>query len=223
MANSINLNMDFDKKIVIQTDQMDWQNSPSKLVFRKPLARAGQESGHATSIVKYLKGAKFKEHQHPNGEEILVLDGTFSDENGDYPKGTYIRNPHGTSHSPYSHEGCLLLVKLYQFQTTDKQQIVIDTNKAQWQQGIGRLQVMHLHSHIHEHTALVKWPKNEIFQAHNHFGGEEIFVMNGQFQDQFGMYPKGTWLRSPHNSQHKPFVEEETIIWVKTGHLMVQQ
>ena len=221
MNNTKNLNMDFDKRVVIQTEQMDWHASPSISVFRKPLARANQESGHATSIVKYVKGASFEKHAHPKGEEILVLDGIFSDEYGDYPQGSYIRNPPGTSHSPFSKDGCTLLVKLHQFQSSDKEKLIINTNIAQWHQGIGGLKVMPLHNHIHENAALVKWPKNEVFQAHNHLGGEEIYVIKGAFQDQYGKYPKGTWIRSPHNSQHTPFVEEETIIWVKTGHLLV--
>ena len=213
--------MDFNKKVIINTAEMDWQKSPSANVFRKPLSRANQESGHATSVVKYLPGAKFNQHIHHKGEEIFVLEGTFSDENGDYPQGSYIRNPDGTSHSPFSENGCVLFVKLAQFQQEDRRQLVIDTNKQKWLDGIGGLKVMPLHSHIHEHTALVKWPSNEVFQPHSHFGGEEILVLKGTFQDQFGIYPKGCWIRSPHNSEHHPFVEEETIIWVKTGHLMV--
>ncbi len=213
------LNIDFNQRVVIETAKMDWSASPSPTVFRKPLARAGIESGHATSVVKYEPGAKFNTHNHPNGEEILVLEGIFSDQFGDYPAGTYIRNPHGSSHAPYSKLGCSLLVKLCQFQPTDTKQTTINTNKTPWQPGIGGLQVMPLHAHIHENTALVKWPKGEIFQPHTHFGGEEIFVLKGTFKDQYGQYPKGTWIRSPHMSSHHPFVNEETIIWVKTGHL----
>lgn len=221
MKGTINLNMDFNNKVQINTTEMDWQKSPSADVLRKPLSRANQESGHATSIVKYMPRAQFKKHFHSKGEEIFVLEGTFSDENGDYPQGSYLRNPHGTSHSPFSKDGCILFVKLAQFQESDKQQLVINTESQAWLDGIGGLKVMPLHSHIHEHTALVKWPKNEHFHTHNHFGGEEIFVLEGTFQDQFGVYPKGSWIRSPHNSQHQPFVEEDTIIWVKTGHLMI--
>ena len=213
------LNLDFTQKVVIDTNLMEWSPSPSPTVFRKQLAREQAESGHATSVVKYEAGATFKTHHHPKGEEILVLEGVFSDEHGDYPAGTYIRNPEGTSHAPFSKEGCILLVKLCQFQATDKAQIRVNTNSTPWRPGIGGLEVMPLHNHLHENTALVKWPKGEVFQAHTHFGGEEIFVLSGIFKDQYGSYPKGTWIRSPHMSSHHPFVDEETIIWVKTGHL----
>lgn len=215
-------NMDFSERVVIDTNTMDWLPSPAAGVERKPLARAEQESGHATSIVRYEKGAKFKSHPHPYGEEILVLEGIFSDEHGDYPAGTYIRNPHGSTHAPYSEGGCTLFVKLHQFSLEDKTTVRIDTNTANWLPGQGGLQVIPLHDFEHEHIALVKWPANERFQPHRHFGGEEILVLSGIFCDEYGEYPTGTWLRSPHMSQHFPFVKEETIIWVKTGHLPVE-
>lgn len=215
-----NFNMDFSEKLVINTTNEEWLDSPSNTVFRKPLEREGKESGHTTSVVKYLPNSSFSSHGHPNGEEIFVLSGTFSDEHGDYPAGTYLRNPPGSSHSPFSKEGCELFVKLNQFQPQDTKQIVIDTNSAEWVPGHGNLQVMPLHSFQTEGVALVKWPKGEKFIPHSHYGGEEIFVLSGTFKDQFGDYPKGTWIRSPHLSNHHPWVEEETIILVKTGHLI---
>ncbi len=213
------LNMDFSQRLVIETEQMEWQSSPAKGVERKPLAREEAERGHATSIVRYAPGAAFKSHPHPLGEEILVLDGVFSDEHGDYPAGTYLRNPDGSEHAPYSTDGCTLLVKLHQFDQEDQTTVRIDTNSAEWLQGQGNLQVMPLHDFKTEHTALVKWPAGERFLPHRHFAGEEILVLSGTFRDEHGIYPKGTWMRSPHLSEHHPFVEEETVIWVKTGHL----
>lgn len=215
------LNMDFSQRVVLDTNDLDWQASPNPQVLRKPLARENKESGHATSIVKYQKGARFKQHGHPGGEEILVLEGVFSDESGDYGPGTYIRNPPGSVHSPYSTEGCILFVKLHQFAQGDTQQLRIDTRNSPWLPGMGGLQVMPLHSFEGESAALVKWPAGEVFQPHRHFGGEEILVLSGVFEDEHGHYPAHTWIRSPHMSQHHPFVKEETIIWVKTGHLPI--
>ncbi len=213
------LNMDFAKTVVINTNASDWVSSPKAGVWRKPLAREDAERGHATSIVRYDAGASFSAHDHPLGEEILVLEGTFSDETGNYPAGTYLRNPEGFRHAPFSREGCIILVKLHQFQNGDNQKIRVDTLNGSWQQGYGNLEVLPLHSYEGEHTALVKWPKGEVFEHHSHFGGEEIYVMSGTFKDEHGSYPAGTWLRSPHLSKHHPFVDEETVIWVKIGHL----
>ena len=213
------LNMDFTEQLVINTNDMQWLDSPSPHVLRKPLEREAAESGHTTSLVTYKANALFSAHSHPLGEEILVLEGVFSDEHGDYAQGTYIRNPAGSSHSPFSKDGCVILVKLNQFLEHDTQAVTIDTLKTPWLPGIGGLQVMPLHNFEHQHTALVKWPAGEKFQPHQHFGGEEIFVLTGEFIDEHGRYPKGTWIRSPHGSQHHPYVEEETIILVKTGHL----
>ncbi len=212
-------NMDFGERVVIATGCVDWVPSPMPGVMRKPLAREDAERGHATSIVRYEPGASFRAHDHPLGEEILVLEGTFSDETGDYPAGTYFRNPEGFRHAPFSKEGCVLLVKLHQFQEDDGAHVVIDTFNAPFQPGAGNLQVLPLHQHGSEQVALVRWPAGERFQDHSHFGGEEIYVISGEFLDEDGRYPAGTWIRSPHLSRHFPYVEQETLIWVKVGHL----
>lgn len=221
------LNLDFSKSVAINTSLEEWQQSPMKGVWRKRLAREEAECGHATSIVKYDPGAHFSSHPHPLGEEIFVLEGVFSDETGDYPAGSYLRNPEGFEHAPFSKEGCVIFVKLHQFHPNDREQVRIDTTSAQWLPGLGNLKVMPLHE-FHdnesqppssESTALVFWPRGENFQPHTHFGGEEILVIRGEFIDEYGRYPAGTWLRSPHLSQHTPYVEQDTVILVKVGHL----
>lgn len=213
------LNMDFTERVVIDTQATDWQTSPMQGVRRKLLAREEAERGHATSIVQYEPGARFSAHDHPLGEEIFVLEGTFSDQTGDYMAGTYLRNPEGFRHAPCSETGCVLLVKLHQFQADDDRQVVINTRTTPWLPGHNGLTVMPLHEHAGEHVALVHWPQNEHFQRHTHVGGEEIYVISGEFIDEHGRYPAGTWIRSPHMSVHNPWVERETVLWVKTGHL----
>jgi anti-sigma factor ChrR (cupin superfamily) len=214
-----NVNLDFEKKVVIETFEREWVQSPLAGVWRKPLAREEAERGHATSIVRYDPGASFSSHEHPLGEEIFVLGGVFSDETGDYPVGTYFRNPEGFSHAPFSKEGCLILVKLHQFQVDDTAKVCIDTHHAQWHQGQGNLKVLPLHEWKGESVALVKWPAGERFQPHVHAGGEEVYVISGEFIDEHGRYPAGTWIRSPHMSRHNPYVEQDTLIFVKVGHL----
>ena len=210
-----NYNMDLSIKVTINTTNEIFINSAGG-VNRITLEGESADSGRATSIVEYIAGAAPQNHSHPRGEEIFVLEGVFSDENGDYPAGTYIRNPPGTTHAPFSKKGCKIFVKSNQMDPTDKKQVVIDTNKTSWHPGYGNLEVKALT----ENAALVKWPKGARFIEHSHHGGEEIFVLKGEFIDEHGRYPKGTWIRSPHLSTHFPFVEKETIIFVKTGHLL---
>jgi anti-sigma factor ChrR (cupin superfamily) len=216
-----NLNMNFNESLVIETLNKEWAASPSPNVLRIPLERKSQESGHTTSFVQYLPNSSFDAHSHPLGEEIFVLDGTFSDNYGDYPQGTYLRNPPGSSHAPFSKDGCILFVKLNQFEPDDLQQVLIDTNKTTWRPGFGNLEVMPLHEFGTSSTALVKWPKGEKFARHRHHGGEEILVLSGEFKDENGNYPQRTWIRSKHLSEHHPWVDEETLILVKTGHLLI--
>lgn len=219
MANPYLLNMDFSQVACVLTKQQEWVESPADGVSRIHLEREAAESGHTTSIVKFAPGASFPRHTHFQGEELYVLEGVFSDENGDYPAGSYIRNPPGSSHEPFTKEGCTLFVKLEQFLKGDSKQVVITPEQQQWQDGIGNLRVLPLHEFQGENTALVFWPKGEEFQPHTHWGGEEVLVISGCFIDEHGRYPARSWIRSPHMSKHFPRVEEETLILVKVGHL----
>ena len=147
----------------------------------------------------------------------------FSDEKGDYPTGTYVRNPVGSTHTPFSKDGATILVKLWQMSHEDREQKVINTNTNAWQPGlVAGLEVMPLHSYGTEQVALVKWEPGTEFQRHSHWGGEEIYVIEGVFEDEFGIYPQGTWIRNPHGSIHTPFSKEGCLIYVKTGHLNSQ-
>ena len=198
-------------------------SSPCDGVIRTLLERSeDSEYAISTTLVEFQPDSRFDEHIHDHGEELFVIEGTFSDEYGDYPEGTYIRNPNGTKHSPFSKNGCKLFVKLRQFNNKDDKKIIINTNKQPWLPGLVKgLEVMPLHNFEHENTALVKWDKNTQFNFHQHFGGEEILVLNGTFYDEFGSYPKLTWIRNPHMSKHTPYtLDDGALIFVKTGHLL---
>ncbi|MCD8516034.1 MAG: cupin domain-containing protein [Burkholderiaceae bacterium] len=215
------VNAEFDKRVVVDTSSAPWVGSPVSDVMRKMLDRMGGEVARATSIVRYQPGSCFPSHVHGGGEEIFVLEGVFSDEFGDYPAGTYLRNPPGSSHQPRSERGCTLFVKLWQFMPGDQQTVRIDTRQAQWYEGmVPGLFVMPLHEHDGVNTALVRWAPNTQFNRHVHPGGEEILVLEGTFYDEHGTYEAGSWLRSPCYSEHRPFTKAEgSLIYVKTGHI----
>ncbi|MEB3216481.1 MAG: cupin domain-containing protein [Nostocales cyanobacterium 94392] len=121
------LNADISQRVVLFSEDIPWVDSPMPGVQRRMLERDGEEVARATSIVRYAPNSYFAEHTHGGGEEFLVLDGIFSDEHGDYPPGTYIRNPIGSKHKPFSREGCTIFVKLWQMHPDDEQPVVIDT------------------------------------------------------------------------------------------------
>ena len=218
----MNIHSDFSERIVLQTDELVWQGSPAAGVMRKYLDRMGDEVARASSIVRYEPNTSFAQHTHDGGEEILVLDGCFSDERGDYSAGMYLRNPPGSQHAPFSKDGCTLLVKLRQFERMDDQELRINTKTSDWYPGlVSGLSVMPLHEHQGISTALVRWAPNTVFNPHVHPGGEEIYVLDGVFHDEFGAYPKGSWIRSPRYSKHAPFTKNEgALIYVKVGHLL---
>jgi len=222
MSEALRINDDFDHRVVIRPDDYHWVPSPMPGVERMMLDRIGDEVARATTIVRYAPNSEFSSHTHGGGEEYFVLEGLFSDERGDYPAGAYVRNPIGTSHTPkIGPEGATIFVKLHQFAKEDTEQKVIHTRESQCYPGIvPGLQVMPLHEYRTEHTALVKWASNTQFNPHRHWGGEEILVLEGTFYDEHGVYPKGSWLRSPHLSQHTPYTKSDgALIFVKTGHL----
>ncbi len=215
----MHLNDDYSQRVVINHHDMDWVPSPQAGVERRMLERMGGEVAKATSIVRYLPGAQFDAHTHLLGEEILVLEGVLSDAYGDYPAGTYLMNPPGSSHAPRSDAGCVLFVKLRHLGADQQQREVVDTRTAEWLQGmVPGLTVMPLMRQGLGST-LVRWAPQTYFNPHRHFGGEEIFVVDGVFEDEHGRYPSGTWIRSPHMSMHQPFSKEGCTIFVKTGHL----
>lgn len=214
------LHADFAERIHLDTNAMDWVASPAGGVERKMLDRIGDEKARATSIVRYAPGSAFPEHGHPLGEEFLVLDGVFSDEHGDYPAGTYVRNPDGTRHSPFSKQGCTILVKLRQFALGDDLQFAVDTNTASWEpRGIPGLSAMTLHEFGSEAVRMSKFEPGTRVADDPHPGGEEVFVLQGTLKDEHGTYPAGTWLRQPDGSRHAPWSDDGCILWVKRGHL----
>jgi anti-sigma factor ChrR (cupin superfamily) len=216
----MNLHADYSERIVLNHHALTWQMSQELGVERKMLDRIGDEVAKATSVVRYAAGAKFAQHTHDLGEEILVLDGVFSDETGHYPAGTYLMNPPGSSHTPFSKEGCTLFVKLRHLGPEQTEREIVDTQRAQWLQGlVPGLTVMPLMRQGTGST-LVRWAPQTYFNPHRHYGGEEIFVVEGVFEDEHGRYEAGSWIRSPHMSVHKPFSQEGCTIFVKTGHLL---
>jgi anti-sigma factor ChrR (cupin superfamily) len=215
----MNINIDYSKRVVINHHDLPWIKSPDLGVERRLLERLGDEVAKATSIVRYQPDSKFQRHTHDFGEEIFVLDGIFSDETGNHPAGTYIMNPPGSSHTPFSESGCTLFVKLRYLGSDQVEREVVDTKTAPWYQGmVSGLHVMPLMKQGSGST-LVRWAPQTYFNPHRHYGGEEIFVVDGVFEDENGRYPSGSWIRSPHMSLHKPFSKEGCTIFVKTGHL----
>jgi len=216
------LNADFSERVVVRPDDYQWVDSPMLGVERMMLDRIGDEVARATSLVRYAPNSSFSPHVHGGGEEFFVLEGEFGDEHQAYPAGTYARNPIGTAHSPVvGEQGCVILVKLHQFAAEDQAQVVIDTRTAEWSPGlVPGLEVQGLHQFEGEQVALVKWAPDTQFNVHKHWGGEEIFVIEGTFYDEHGEYPAGSWIRSPHESSHTPYTKNGgALIYVKVGHL----
>lgn len=211
---------DFSRKEIVRLAEAEWVPSPQSGVTRLMLDRMGGEIARATSLVRFEPGSHFPFHVHGGGEEILVIEGSLADEHGVYPAGTYLRDPVGTSHAPYTKEGCTLFVKLWQFSPDDTLRTVIDTRSQHWiRAGRDGMGAVPLHDFDGESTYLIRlWPGLQL-ERNFHPGGEEILVLEGVFCDEDGTYPAGSWIRSPVGSTHTPYTEEGCVLFVKEGHL----
>ncbi|QUX97025.1 anti-sigma factor [Marinomonas sp. CT5] len=210
------LNMDFAQTVFMDTDKADWVASPMSGVYRKPLAREEAERGHATSLVKYEAGSVFRPHPHPLGEEILVLDGVFSDQKGDFKAGSYFRNPPGSSHAPHSIDGCLLLVKLHQFQVSDLNQVYIDTPSI-WSSSVS--EICPLYEFGYENVYLVRIQNGDnVLSELDLSGSVELFIISGQAQYGDVSLPSRAWFREPRFRVDQWSVTSDCLLWLKSGH-----
>ena len=220
---AIGLNNDFSRFVAMHTKSMDWQASPSRGVWRKRLDLAGDsENSRVTSLVRYDAGSHFPPHPHPDGEEILVLEGVFSDETGDYPAGSFLLNPEGFVHSPYSLEGCTLFVKLRQYGGRDRPRIVLDTRTAQWRGGreAGSAYLpLYRDMHHPESIDLVRVEAGADLKPRLQRGGAELFVLKGSLEAQGEPYGTNDWLRYPAGVSLRLASRKGAEFYLKRGHL----
>jgi anti-sigma factor ChrR (cupin superfamily) len=215
------INADFSKSTLIHTSQMPWQASPMTGVRRRMLDRVGGEVARATSIVSYDPNSHFSAHVHSGGEEFIVLEGVFQDEHGDYPAGTYVRNPPQSSHTPRSEKGCVIFVKLWQFDPSDNQHVVINMDTAVMDEDTDRTDIQStvLFQDERETVSLERWAPGSNIDMRNP-AGVEILVLDGSFNQAGVELNQHAWLRLPiGESLVAQTGETGATVWVKNGHL----
>jgi anti-sigma factor ChrR (cupin superfamily) len=220
------LNADFSQRAAVHAQQLAWLPSPVAGVERRMLDRIGAEVARATSLVRYAPDSHFSPHVHGGGEEFLVLDGVFSDEHGDYGPGCYIRNPPTSSHTPGSKPGCVIFVKLWQFDPADRHPVRIDTSAVALQSVPERpgVQLAKLYQDEHESVRIEHWAgAARIALAAP--GGIELLVLDGSFDE--GSFDEGgehftsqSWLRLPPGAPLQATAGPDGCrVFVKSGHL----
>lgn len=215
------LNSDFSQRVVVHSDRLEWQPSPIAGVERRMLDRLGDEVARATTIVRYAPNSKFSRHVHSGGEEFLVLDGVFQDEHGDYPAGSYIRNPPQSSHTPGSDLGCTIFVKLWQFDLQDRQNVRINVKDLTAAADPQRpeVSIASLFKDEREEVRIETWQANtEVRIAAP--AGAELLVLAGSFLEGEDELVIDSWLRIPIDSEIVAKVGKlGAKVWLKTGHL----
>jgi hypothetical protein len=216
------LNADFSQRVVVHAARLSWVPSPMAGVERRMLDRIGDEVARATSIVRYASASHFSPHTHGGGEEFLVLEGVFQDENGDFPTGCYVRNPPTSRHTPGSAQGCILFVKLWQFNPSDRTHVRLNTGTIPYQPAIGRpeVEVIPLFSDSREDVRLERWAAGARITL-TVPGGAEVLVLDGGLEEAAERFGAQSWLRLPAGSTLAAKAGPEGCkVWVKTGHLL---
>lgn len=212
------LNADFKSRVVIHSDQIEWVASPMPGVDRRMLDRIGGEVARATSIVRYAPNSKFSAHTHTGGEEFIVLDGVFQDEHGDFPAGTYVRNPPTSSHTPGSGDGCVIFVKLWQFDMKDRTQFR-KTMAEELGTPVDGVATAVLHQDAREIVSYSHLSAGAVFASFDE-GGIEMLVIDGSVSEGGENLGKGAWLRLPDGQAlHVTAGPDGAKVWIKTGHL----
>lgn len=215
------INADFSHRVLLHTPDIEWQDSPMKGVRRRMLDRVGNEVARATSIVSYAPDSHFSSHVHTGGEEFVVLEGVFQDEHGDFPAGSYIRNPPQSSHTPRSDSGCIIFVKLWQFELDDRQHVVTNMNTVELQTDNkrGGVQFNTLFENSRETVRVEKWEPGASVTLDTR-GGAELLVLDGAFTQAGDIVDKLSWLRIPVNGDFQAMAGANGArLWIKTGHL----
>ena len=216
------LNADFKSRIAIHSKQLEWSPSPMPGVDRRMLDRIGGEVARATSIVRYAPGSKFSEHTHTGGEEFIVLEGVFQDEHGDFPAGTYVRNPPTTAHTPGSAPGCIIFVKLWQFDMNDRKQFR-KTMVDELAKPVNGVAIAELHRDDRETVVYSHLDAAATLEIDDK-GGVELLVIAGSVVEDEEILGQGAWLRLPENNGLKAIAGPNGAkLWIKTGHLPFAQ
>ncbi|HSG91505.1 MAG TPA: cupin domain-containing protein [Pseudomonadales bacterium] len=217
-AREADLGGDLSRRLLRRSSEMSWTSSPAGGVERKRFHRVGPpEAGQVTSLVRYAPRSRFPTHPHPQGEEILVLEGVFSDARGDWPAGTWLANPEGFEHAPFSEPGCLLFVKLRQYPGARPQQ-AIDTRAADapYRPGAqaGSALTLFAEAGFPERISVERWPAGSalaLFAA----GGLELFVISGALEVDGEALDRHAFLRLPAAEPARARVLVDAEVWVK--------
>jgi anti-sigma factor ChrR (cupin superfamily) len=213
------VNDDFHRRATVSAAEQRWVPSPLPGVERVMLDRLGAERGRATSLVRYAPGSSFPAHGHPGGEEILVLQGTFSDESGDHGPGWYLRHPPGSGHRPWSTDGALIFVKLWQMPDSETCTVRTHTgHPASWVRDAD-IERCPLHASDAEQVQLLKLPAGAVFKPDT-ARGAEVLVIEGGLAEAHAHYEPFSWVRFPCGGA-AVFTAGPAgaTLYLKTGHL----
>lgn len=139
--------------------------------------------------------------------DLLVLAGSVDLGGLHHTAGMFVRVPVGTEIDLRSNEGATVLLKK-RGGSASGESIVLDTqDRANWAAWGGRgSEKAQLYDPglIREASWVGYMLPDLTIPEHDHAGGEEIFILQGELRDERGLYGPGVWIRFPIGLRHTP-------------------
>ena len=230
----IELNADKKNSVLVNVDGAAATQAAGQTdVKRTMYERVGGEVARASTKVTFKPNTPFPSHVHDGGEEFVVLSGVWKDKWGNFPKYTYIRNYIGSSHEPsIGEEGCEIFVKLRQMsaKVSELEHWSVDFSRAN-NESVRLYQGWSKNEHTDtEYRELFESPYERVYAEYLEpksvindkipKGGQEIFVIDGEFEDALGKHKEHSWARygADGESRERKAGAEGALLYVKEGH-----
>ncbi|MBH23062.1 MAG: hypothetical protein CMH57_01115 [Myxococcales bacterium] len=202
----------------VNAKALPWEPSPAPGVERRRLERTGGERARVTSLVRYAPETGFPAHEHGGGEEFLVLSGVFSDETGDHPAGSYVRNGVGTRHAPHTDAGCVIFVKLWWMHPDETGLTRVNTrDEANWGDAPWGARLP-LYEDAREQVELWRLRPGAVTEVTVE-GGLEVFVVSGSATLGDDRLSAWSWARRPQAGVLTLATLSGATVYLKRGHL----
>lgn len=99
--------------------------------------------------------------------------------------------------------------------------VVLHANDIPWEDspmaGVERRRLDKVGANDERVTTIVRYAPDSHFSPHTHDTGEEFVVLEGVFEDDYGHWPAGSYVRNPPTSRHQPGSKDGCVIIVKLG------
>lgn len=203
-----NHNADLMTLVTIRADEHPWHATEIPGIEEKVFERIGKGAeARETTLLRLAAGTGVAQGRAECRIDIFVLEGAIEVAGRHCNAGYFLRLPAGSQFAVRSADGATIMLKKRGDQA-DGTPLALDTrDRANWAPWGGRGSEK---AQIYDPGALpeASWVGYMLpdltIPEHDHAGGEEIFILEGELRDERGLYGPRTWVRFPIGARHTP-------------------